>query len=105
MVVRLRTLKTLLSVCYIALNYDLPVPLIHFSMFQLILLPTLTPLLRVLRMDPAVLKSMLEKVIHELWTYASHRRGLIPVMERVLQKASINQSRVKLSSQEVKLHS
>ena len=56
-------------------------------------------------MDPAVLKSMLEKVIHEPWMYSSHRRGLIPVMEHVLQKAGINQSRVKLSSQEVKLHS
>ena len=56
-------------------------------------------------MDPAVLKSMLEKVIHEPWTYASHRRGLIPVMERVLQKAGINQGCIKLSSQEVKLHS
>ena len=105
MVVRLRSLKTLLSVCYIALNYDLPVPLIHFSLLRLILLPTLTPLIHVCRMDPAVVKSMLEKVIHEPWTYASHRRGLIPVMEHVLQKAGINQSRVKLSSQEVKLHS
>ena len=74
-------------------------------MFQLILLPMPTPLLRVRRMDPAVLKSMLEKVIHEPWMYASHRRGLIPVMERVLQKAGINQGCIKLSSQEVKLHS
>ena len=56
-------------------------------------------------MDPAVVKSMLEKVVHEPWTYASHHRGLIPVMEFVLQKAGIDQSRVKLSSQEVKLHS
>jgi len=56
-------------------------------------------------MDPAVLKSMLEKVIHEPWTYASHRRGLIPMMERVLKKAGINQGCIKLSSQEVKLHS
>ena len=105
MVVRLRTLKMLLSVCYIALNYDLPVPLIHFSLLQLILLPTLMPLLHVCRMDSAVVKSMLEKVIHKPWTYASHRQGLIPVMERVLQKAGINQSCIKLSSQEVKLHS
>ena len=56
-------------------------------------------------MEPAIVKSMLDKVIHEPWTYASHRRGLIPVMERVLQKAGINQGCIKLSSQEVKLHS
>ena len=51
------------------------------------------------------MKSMLEKVVHEPWTYASHCQGLILVMERVLQKVGINQSHVKLSSEEVKLHS
>ena len=55
-------------------------------------------------MEAASMKDMMEKVIHEPWTYASHRQGLIPVMERVLQIGGINQRRVKLSSQETKIH-
>ena len=48
------------------------------------------PLLRVRRMDVASMKDMLEKVIHEPVTYASHRQGLVTIMERVLQIAGIN---------------
>ena len=55
-------------------------------------------------MDTAAMTGMMKKVVHEPRTYASHRQGLIPVMERVLQIAGINQRRVKLSSQETKIH-
>ena len=79
--------------------------MIHFPLLRLILLPTLTPLLRVRRMDTAAMTGMMKKVVHEPRTYASHRQGLIPIMERVLQIASISQGRVKLSTQVKKIHS
>ena len=45
------------------------------------------------------MKDMLEKVIHEPVTYASHRQGLVTIMERVMQIAGINLRHVKFSSQ------
>ena len=72
--------------------------MIHFPYFCLILLPTLTPLLRLCRMKDTTARDMLDKVTHEPETYARHRQDLVLEMERVLRTADISQERVKLST-------